>query len=91
MTTSGSPSQLGQVVTFTARVSSTGGAIPDGDMVAFYDGKKAKLASVVLLNGVATFSTSSLAAGSHMIEALYLGDPAFKRSSAVIKQIVQKP
>jgi len=91
MTTSGSPSQLGQVVTFTARVSSTAGAIPDGDMVAFYDGKKAKLASVSLLSGVATFSTSSLAAGSHMIEALYLGDPAFKRSSAVIKQVVQKP
>lgn len=91
LTTSGSSSQLGQMVTFTAKVSSSGGAIPDGDVVAFYDGKNAKLASVSLLSGVATFSTSSLTAGSHNIEALYLGDPAFKRSSAVVKQVVQKP
>jgi hypothetical protein len=91
LTTSGSPSQLGQIVTFTAKVSSSAGAIPDGDVVAFYDGKKAKLASVSLLSGVATFSTSSLTAGSHNIEALYLGDPGFKRSSAVVKQVVQKP
>ncbi len=91
LTTSGSPSQLGQMVTFTAKVSSSAGAIPDGDVVAFYDGKNAKLASVPLLSGVATFSTSSLTAGSHNIEALYLGDPGFKRSSAVVKQVVQKP
>lgn len=91
LTTSGSPSLLGQMVTFTAKVSSSAGAIPDGDVVAFYDGKNAKLASVSLLSGVATFSTSSLTAGSHNIEALYMGDPAFKRSSAVVKQVVQEP
>ncbi len=91
LTTSGSPSQVGQLVTFTAKVSSSSGPIPDGDIVAFYDWtRKRKLASVTLSGGAAAYSTSSLPAGPHNIEALYLGDPSFKRSSAVIKQVVEK-
>jgi hypothetical protein len=37
LTTSGSPSFVGQPVTFTATVSSTHGSIPDGELVTFYD------------------------------------------------------
>ena len=91
LTTSESPSLVGQLVTFTAKVSSSSGPIPDGDAVAFYDWtRKRKLASVALSGGIAIYSTSSLPAGPHNIEALYLGDVSFKRSSAVVKQVVQK-
>ena len=39
LTTSGSPSIAGQPVTFTCGVFSNYGAIPNGEMVTFYDGK----------------------------------------------------
>jgi hypothetical protein len=90
LTSSGAPSLLGQLVTFTATVGSGSGQVPNGDMVVFWDGKKNKLGTVKLSSGTAVLSTSSLAAGTHYIEALYLGDSSFKRSSAIVKQIVTK-
>ena len=56
---------VGQAVTFKAQVTSTYGTIPDGELVTFYDGKTA-LGSVKLAGGMAAYTTSSLAAKSHM-------------------------
>lgn len=89
LTTSGSPSLVGQPVTFTATVTSTHGAIPDGELVTFYDGTTT-LGSAALASGVAAYTTSSLSAKTHSIKATYTGDTKFEPSSAWVKQIVDK-
>ncbi|MGC3998595.1 MAG: Ig-like domain repeat protein [Anaeromyxobacter sp.] len=55
--------------TFVAQVT---GATPGGT-VTFYDGATA-LGTGTIVNGLATFTTASLAAGSHSIKATYGGD-----------------
>ena len=87
--TSGSPALVSEAVTFSAQVTSDSGPVPDGDVVRFYDGSKL-LKSVTTSGGSAQFSTTSLAAGIHSIEALYFGHLPLKRSSAVITQTVKK-
>jgi hypothetical protein len=87
--TSGSPSLVGQPVTFTATVTSTHGAIPDGEQATFYDGMT-PLASVTLSSGTAAFTTSSLSAKTHTIKAAYAGDPTFKPSTGFVTQVVNK-
>jgi hypothetical protein len=89
VSTSGSPSLVGQPVTFTAIVTSTKGAIPDGEQVTFYDGMTA-LASVTLSSGTARYTTSSLLAKTHTIKATYTGDPTFKPSTGFVMQVVNK-
>src|SRR5208283_4994873 len=88
-TTSGSPSFVGQPVTFTATVTSTHGTIPDGDLVTFFDGKTA-IGTGATASGVATFVTSSLKAETHTIKAAYSGDDTFEPSSGLVKQVVDK-
>jgi len=89
VSTSGSPSLVGQSVTFTAMVTSTHGAIPDGELVTFYDGMAA-LASLPLSSGTAAYTTSSLPAKTHTIKATYAGDPTFKPSTGFVTQVVNK-
>ena len=87
--TSGSPSFVGQPVTFTATVTSTHSSIPDGELVTFFDGWT-QLASVALTGGTAAYTTASLAAKTHYIKAEYQGDATFKPSSGTVKQVVLK-
>jgi len=89
LSTSGSPTFIGQPVTFTATVTSTHGTIPDGELVTFYDGTTT-LGSVALASGTAAFTTWSLSAKTHTIKATYAGDDNFKPSSGSVKQIVEK-
>jgi hypothetical protein len=89
VTTSGSPSLVGQPVTFTATVTSTHGAIPDGELVTFYDGKTA-IGTGTTANGVATFTTSSLTAKTHTINAAYPGDDTFEPGTGLVRQVVDK-
>ncbi|MGO8789168.1 MAG: Ig-like domain repeat protein [Terriglobia bacterium] len=73
-------------VTFTATVSSAA-ATPTGS-VSFADGQT-PLGSAPLAQGVATFTTSSLTAGTHSITAIYSGDDNFASvTSAAITQTV---
>jgi hypothetical protein len=88
-TTSGSPSQAGQPVTFTALVTSKYGAIQNGEMVTFADGKTF-LGSVGLSAGRASFTTSGLSGGSHVIKATYAGDAVLAPSMGSVKQVVNK-
>jgi len=89
VTTSGSPSHLGQSVTFTAMVKGKFGSVPDGEFVTFKDGSKL-LASVPLTGGVATYTTSSLTLKTHTISAAYPGDAVFTASRAHVKQVVEQ-
>jgi len=87
--TSGSPSFVSQAVTFTATVVSSYGNIPDGEQITFYDGLSA-VATRSIAGGVATFTTTSLAARTHTIKASYPGDAVFALSGGKVKQVVNK-
>jgi hypothetical protein len=87
LTTSGSPSHVGQAVTFTATVTWTYGTVPDGEAVTFFDGTTI-LGTGTTAGGVATFTTSSLTLRTHAIKASYAGDATFKPSSGTVAQIV---
>ena len=65
---------LNQSVTFTATVAvqSPGAGTPTGT-VEFMDGKTV-LATIKMVGGVATYTTSSLTQGTHSITATYSGD-----------------
>lgn len=81
------PSYFDQSVTFTATVASESSTTPTGS-VTFYDGSTV-LATEDLSSGVASFTTSTLAIGSHTITAAYEGDAAHGSASASLIQIVK--
>jgi hypothetical protein len=87
LATSGSPSQIGQTVTFTATVTSRFGAIPNGDTVTFY-AAKATLGTSTTTNGVASFTTSFSVAKTYGVKATYSGDYSFATSSGWVTQVV---
>jgi hypothetical protein len=89
LTTSGSPSFIGQPMTFTATVSWTYGTVPDGETVTFFNGTTA-IGTGATAGGVAKFTTSSLTVGTHSIKATYPGDSEFKPSAGSVKQVVEK-
>jgi len=90
LTSSGSPSYVGQPVTFTATVTSKHGVIPDGELVTFYRWKTHQLASVALVGGVATYTTSFSTPWRYAIKAVYPGDAEFAPSVGSMVQTVQK-
>ena len=73
---------LSNAVTFTATVTANGG--PPSGTASFYDGSTL-LEQVNLASGSASYTTSSLAVGTHSITAVYSGDTNFlsETSSAV--------
>jgi Big-like domain-containing protein/MBG domain-containing protein len=88
---SANPSVYGQTVTFTAGVSVSTGT-PTGT-VSFSDGTTTLATSPLNGSGVATFSASTLGAGTHMITASYAGDSTFtgSMSSAVAQTVNPAP
>jgi hypothetical protein len=85
--TSGTPSFLGQPVTFTATVSAASGT-PTGSVTFSVDGTPTTPAP--LSGGVATFTTSALGVGAHTITAAYGGATGFNPSaSGPVSQTVQ--
>jgi Bacterial Ig-like domain (group 3)/FG-GAP-like repeat len=89
LTTSGSPSLVGQPVTFTATPISHGGFVPNGEIVTFFDFKTV-LGTVPTSGGQAKFTTSSLSAKRHTIRATYPGDAIRQPSGASLPQVVNK-
>jgi len=78
----------GGSVTFTATLASTSGT-PTGT-VNFYDGSTL-LGSGTLASNSASFTTTSLATGSHTITAAYLGDSIFLAvTSSALSESVSK-
>lgn len=80
------PSNVGQAVTFTAKITSPT-VTPTGP-VTFTAGTTV-LGTVQLNGGIATYTTSSLPAGSAVVKVTYAGDSNIKGSSAKITQVVQ--
>jgi hypothetical protein len=78
LTSNPNPSNLGQAVTFTATVTSTGPNLPTGN-VAFMDGRK-QIGSASLTGGVATLIKSNLDVGTHPITAVYRGTLPMQRA-----------
>lgn len=89
-TSTPNPSTYGQSVTFTAQVTSASGT-PTGT-VTFKDGNATLGSSTLNGSGIATFSTSALAAGTHSsITAVYGGSTNFVSStSSPFTQTVNK-
>jgi hypothetical protein len=89
------PCFVGQAVIFTATVSSLAGQIPDGDTVQFEDASTTPvvvLGTATLSGGVATFTTTGLSRGAHVIQAIYQGDAEFMSSaSSSITQTMRYP
>src|SRR5208337_3146068 len=86
------PSAYGQSVTFTASVTpvSPGAGVATGT-VTFKDGTTVLGYRTLGSNGIATFSTSALAVGSHSITTTYGGDTNFVGSaSASLSETVDK-
>ena len=84
------PSGPGQPVTFTTKVrgSVSTSPAPSGSVV-FKDGTKT-LGSGTLTSGVASFTTSTLSAGTHSIVVMYSGDANFNPNrSTVLLQVVK--
>ncbi|MCL4522685.1 MAG: Ig-like domain repeat protein [Acidobacteria bacterium] len=89
MVSSLNPSTVGQFVTFTATVSPASAT----GIVEFWDVVPDTLLGTASLNanGVASVSTSALAAGAQSIVAVYRGDADYEGSeSAVLPQTVNK-
>jgi hypothetical protein len=84
------PSQPGWLVAFTATVSAVapGAGVPTGQ-VTFKEGATT-LGTGVLIGNIATFMTSGLAVGTHLVTAHYAGDGNFNASvSAELRHTVQ--
>jgi hypothetical protein len=82
------PASVGQAITFTATVSSSGSGTPTGT-VTFEDGAT-DLGTSPVSGGQAVFNTSALSLGAHSITAVYGGDSNFTGSmSAVLTETVQ--
>jgi MYXO-CTERM domain-containing protein len=88
--TSVNPSVVGQSVTFSASVGSTGAfvTVPAGT-VTFRDGAATIGTATLDSSGNASFSTAALAAGLHTITAVYAGNSttAESTSAAVMQQV----
>jgi hypothetical protein len=88
LATSVNPVIVGHPVTFTATVT---GSSPTGT-VQFMDGGGRLGSPVTLAAGVATLTTSTLAAGTHFLTAVYSGDSANPTStSGVLSEAVLAP
>jgi sugar lactone lactonase YvrE len=83
------PVFLSNSVTFTATVTPSSGAIVPTGTVTFYDGSTAIGTGTLSASGsgasaVASLTTTSLAAGSHVITAVYSGDTNSQGSTTTI-------
>jgi uncharacterized repeat protein (TIGR01451 family) len=82
LSSSPNPSTPGQDVTFTATVAPTSGSGTPTGSVNFYEGETLLGSGPLNASGVATYVTSSLAAGEHTIKAIYGGDTVFDDSTS---------
>jgi pseudomonalisin len=81
VTSSLSPAFVGASVAFTATVTSLASGTPSGT-VTFLDNGASIGTGTLTSSAVATFTTFSLAVGSHPITAQYAGDPNFASSTS---------
>jgi len=89
LTSTPNPSAVGQVVTFTAQVTSSTGGIPTGT-VTFKDGNKTLGTATLNAAGQATFATAFTKKVTAKMTAVYGGTATFATStSPLLNQVVQ--
>jgi hypothetical protein len=92
LVSSSATAAVGTTVTLTATVANSSGSMVPTGMVSFSDGGTVLGSPSVDGNGVATYSTSSLAAGTHAILASYAGDATHATStSTVLLETISAP
>jgi hypothetical protein len=90
LTSSADPSAYGQVVAYTATVTSALGVPPDGETVSFMKNATV-LGTASLSDGSATFMIATLSVGTLPVTAIYRGDLNFSSSTSnVVSQVVSK-
>jgi hypothetical protein len=82
LTSSANPSKVGQSVTFTATVTASIGTPSGWVSFSYQNNGTTVVAFAALVNGVASFSTTSLSAGTHSITATYTGSSLFATSTS---------
>ena len=82
LTASPNPSTVGQALTFAATVTVPEGAGVATGAVTFLEGTVVLGTGSLDEDNLATFSTSTLAAGDHTVTAVYDGDASFADSSS---------
>jgi hypothetical protein len=92
LATSANPGGLGQPIVLTASIAGAATSLIPTGSVVFSDGAT-QLASVPLdATGHATFTTSTLALGTHTLTAAYAGDAIFTSSaSAPLSELIIQP
>jgi probable HAF family extracellular repeat protein len=80
LTSSKNPSNFGQPVTFSVKITSIAGPPPDGELVTFTV-NGVVYGSVPLVNGVAQLTTSSIPQGPHIVAVKYAGDANYLPNS----------
>ncbi len=80
VSSSGTPADFGQAVTFTAAVTAGGGGTPTGTVQFLADGVSLG-GPVPLAGATATLTTAALSVGTHQIVAVYGGDSSFGAAS----------
>ncbi len=89
ITSNPNPSLVGQKVTFQIAISSAGG-VPPGSVTVTDQSTGVTLATVTPdKSGAASFVTSSLAVGTHDIEAYYPGNGTYAPGYGYVTQVVQ--
>ena len=88
LTSSLTPSFVGQPITFTATITSTP-TVPDGTPVTF-TANGTLIGTGATTSGVASVTTSTLKTGTHPIKATYGGSAIFNASSASVSQVINK-
>ena len=81
LSSAANPAPYGQPLAFTAFISTSTGLLPDGETVKFFDGDTV-IGTAVTSGNTATFTTSSLSAGTHSISATFTGDADYATSSS---------
>ncbi|MBI1761098.1 MAG: Ig-like domain repeat protein [Acidobacteria bacterium] len=88
---SAEPYLVGQAITLAAKVTATGAGAPTG-AVMFLDGATSLGQGTLNASGVATFTTSTLTAGTHKLTAAYAGDTNYGSStSAEVTILIARP
>jgi hypothetical protein len=88
LASSRNPAQSGQVVKFTATLTSTG-SLPKGQAVTFsYSGTQLGTANISSA-GIAHFTTKALLVGSDVVTAAYAGSADYSAASGSITQTVK--
>jgi sugar lactone lactonase YvrE len=81
LTAASDSSAAGQPIILTVHIASTTSGVPTG-AVTLLDNGSTILTTNLTSTGDATFTTSSLAAGAHLLSAAYAGDSNFLRSAS---------